>query len=61
MRQYAWLNDASQQFLDRDYLRAGQTVGRVGSTGRSTGAHLHYGTYLRWNPKDPMALYRGLD
>lgn len=42
-------------------VRAGQTVGRVGSTGRSTGAHLHYGTYLRWNPKDPMALYRGLD
>lgn len=26
MRQYAWLNDASQQFLDRDYLRRGQSV-----------------------------------
>ena len=35
----------------------GQSVGRVGSTGRSTGPHLHFGTYLRWNPKDPLALY----
>lgn len=40
-------------------VRAGQPVGRVGNTGRSTGAHLHYGTYLRWNPRDPLALYRG--
>lgn len=35
----------------------GQRVGRVGNTGRSTGPHLHYGTYLRWNPRDPLGLY----
>lgn len=35
----------------------GQVIGRVGNTGRSTGTHLHFGTYLRWNPKDPMSLY----
>ena len=35
----------------------GQVVGRVGNTGRSTGPHLHYGTYLRWNPRDPLSLY----
>ncbi|SMB89254.1 LysM peptidoglycan-binding domain-containing M23 family metallopeptidase [Deinococcus hopiensis] len=40
-----------------EYVTRGQTVGRVGSTGRSTGAHLHFGTYLRWNPRDPLALY----
>ncbi|MFC3832718.1 MULTISPECIES: M23 family metallopeptidase [Deinococcus] len=35
----------------------GQPVGRVGNTGRSTGPHLHFGTYLRWDPRDPMTLY----
>ena len=35
----------------------GQKIGRVGNTGHSTGPHLHYGTYLRWNPKDPLSLY----
>lgn len=35
----------------------GQPVGRVGNTGRSTGPHLHFGTYLRWTPKDPLSVY----
>ncbi|MDL2343526.1 M23 family metallopeptidase [Deinococcus sp. MIMF12] len=49
--------------LSANLVRAGETVaqgqviGRVGNTGRSTGTHLHYGTYLRWNPKDPLSLY----
>lgn len=40
-----------------ELVNRGQRVGRVGNTGRSTGAHLHYGTYLRWNPKNPLSLY----
>ncbi|WP_245872881.1 peptidoglycan DD-metalloendopeptidase family protein [Deinococcus planocerae] len=38
-------------------VAAGEPVGRVGNTGRSTGTHLHFGTYLRWDPKDPLTLY----
>ena len=40
-----------------EMVNRGQRVGRVGNTGRSTGAHLHYGTYLRWNPKNPLSLH----
>ena len=36
------------------WLRAGDLVGRVGSTGRSTGAHLHYETRVDGEPMDPQ-------
>ena len=35
-------------------VRAGAIVGRVGSTGRSTGAHLHYETRIDGEPVDPQ-------
>jgi murein DD-endopeptidase MepM/ murein hydrolase activator NlpD len=35
-------------------VRAGQLLGRVGSTGRSTGAHLHFEIRLRGQPIDPV-------
>ncbi len=35
-------------------IRAGQTIGRVGSTGRSTGPHLHYEVILDNKALDPM-------
>jgi murein DD-endopeptidase MepM/ murein hydrolase activator NlpD len=35
-------------------VRIGQTLGRVGTTGRSTGPHLHYETRIDGEPVDPQ-------
>lgn len=37
-----------------DYLKINDTVGEVGSTGRSTGPHLHYEVLYLGQPVDPM-------
>jgi murein DD-endopeptidase MepM/ murein hydrolase activator NlpD len=39
-------------------IRIGQPVGRVGSTGRSTGPHLHYETRVDGDPVDPQKFLR---
>lgn len=39
-------------------IRAGQTIGRVGSTGRSTGPHLHYETRIDGEAVDPIRFLR---
>jgi len=39
-------------------VRAGQVVGRVGSTGRSTGPHLHYETRVDGDAVDPHRFLR---
>ena len=39
-------------------IRIGQTVGRLGSTGRSTGPHLHYETRIDGDAVDPQKFLR---
>lgn len=38
-------------------VNAGQLLGRVGSTGRSTGPHLHLQLSLEGRPVDPLPLF----
>ncbi len=38
----------------RQHVTRGQTIGRVGSSGRSTGPHLHFGLYRHGKPIDPL-------
>ena len=49
---YAHLSNAAVRVGDR--VAAGMTIGAVGTTGRSTGPHLHYEVRIAGEPVDPM-------
>lgn len=40
-------------------VRQGQKIGEIGTTGRSTGPHLHYEVHIDGQPVDPMSIPTG--
>jgi len=53
---YAHLNGFARGVRSGSRVQQGQTIGYVGTTGRSTGPHLHYEVHLNGRPTNPLAL-----
>lgn len=53
---YAHLNGFARGIRAGTRVTQGQTIGYVGTTGASTGPHLHYEVHLNGRPLNPMSL-----
>lgn len=51
---YAHLSRYSNKIKVGSYVKQGDYIGRVGTTGRSTGPHLHFGIYKNGRAVDPL-------
>ena len=52
---YAHLSEINVK--EGDYVKRGQLIGKVGSTGKSTGPHLHYEVRYKDIPQNPVNFY----
>ncbi len=53
---YGHLSKYAADLKVGDVVKQGQVIGYVGTTGLSTGPHLHYTMYLNGKPMDPLRL-----
>jgi len=51
---YAHLSSYSKKIKIGSWVKQGTFIGRVGTTGRSTGPHLHFGLYKNGRAIDPL-------
>lgn len=55
---YAHLKGYNQKIHSGSRVKQGEVVGYVGSTGLSSGPHLHFGMYVGSTPIDPMSVMK---